>query len=127
MEQLPVFFNQKMGVDVLETPSPRKPLEVVAQWIERYPVDVRDFPPATVDDFYLAHQREHVDGVIGLRIPNGMDTRDQKVVDSLYWTTGSMIAASKHALKHRISVSPTSGFHHAGYDFSWGFAPSTDC
>lgn len=111
-----------MVVDiVLESPSPRKPLEVVEQWRERYPVALHDFPPLTVKDFDLAHKQEHVRGVIALEIANGMLTKHQEVVDSLYWTTGSFFAAAEHALEHGVAVSPTSGFHHAGHDFSWGF------
>lgn len=122
MKKIPVFFNQKMVVDIIfETPSPRKPLEVVNQWKDKYPIEISDFNPVTVEDFYLAHKKEHVDGIIDLSIKNGMDTNDQEVVDSLYWTSGSMLAAARHALKHGVAVSPTSGFHHAGYDYSWGF------
>ncbi len=122
MKRLPVFFSPKMVVNVIfETPSPRKPGEVVAQWQERYPIDILDFPPASVSDFYLAHHKGHVDGLLSLNINNGMETRHQEVIDSLPWTVGSMVAAAKHALTHQVAVSPTSGFHHAGYDFSWGF------
>lgn len=120
--RLSVFFNPHMVVDVeLETPSPKKPAQVVAQWQQLYPVEIVDFPPCTVNDFYLAHDKKHVDGILDLSIPNGMETRHQEVVDSLPWTTGSLFAAAKHALAHGVAVSPTSGFHHAGYDFSWGF------
>jgi acetoin utilization deacetylase AcuC-like enzyme len=122
MKKIPVFFDQRMVVDIIfETPSPRKPLEVINQWKEKYPIDLYDFAPVNIEDFYLAHKKEHVDGIIDLSIKNGMDTNDQEVVDSLYWTCGSMLAAARHALKHKVAVSPTSGFHHAGYDYSWGF------
>jgi acetoin utilization deacetylase AcuC-like enzyme len=122
MNKIPVFFDNQMVVDkIFETPSPRKPLEVVTQWQNKYPISLHSFAPVLVDDFYLAHKKEHVDGIIDLSISNGMDTKDQEVVDSLYWTSGSMLAASRHALEHGVAVSPTSGFHHAGYDYSWGF------
>lgn len=122
MKRLAVFFNPKMVVDLIfETPSPRKPADVVAQWVDRYPVDVLDYEPAQVSDFYLAHDKNHVDGLLRLEIKNGMDTKDQEVVDSLPWTVGSMIAAARHALVAQVAVSPTSGFHHAGHDYSWGF------
>lgn len=111
-----------MVVDIiLESPSPRKPLEVVDQWRECYPIALHDFPPLAVKDFDLAHKPEHVRGVIALEIANGMFTKHQEVVDSLYWTTGSFFAAAEHALEHGVAVSPTSGFHYAGHDFSWGF------
>lgn len=122
MSRIPVFFDRRMVVDIpLESPSPRKPLKVVEQWRRRFDIEVLGFEPATVDDFCLAHARSHVEGVLSLQIANGMDTRDQEVVDSLPWTVGSMVAAARHALRHGIAVSPTSGFHHAGHDFSWGF------
>lgn len=122
MKQIPVFYNPAMVVEIdLESPSPKKPREVVTEWRQRYPVEVIDFAPLSEADFCLAHKAEHVDGIISLKIANGMDTRHQEVVDSLYWTTASFYAAAKHALGHRIAVSPTSGFHHAGHDFSWGF------
>lgn len=84
MKRLPVFFDPRMVVDVVfETPSPRKPGEVVAQWKERYPVDIKGFSPASVSDFYLAHDRGHVDGILSQRIDNGMETRHLEVLDSL--------------------------------------------
>ena len=84
MPRIPVFFDRRMVVDIpLESPSPRKPLEVVEQWRRRFDIEVLGFEPATVDDFCLAHARSHVEGVLSLRIANGMDTRDQEVVDSL--------------------------------------------
>lgn len=122
MDNIAVFFNRKMVVDIIfETPSPRKPLEVIEQWKNHYPIKIHDFSPLTVNDFYLAHKKEHVDGIINLQVKNGMDTLDKEVVDSLYWTTGSMMAAARYSLKNEVAVSPTSGFHHAGHDYSWGF------
>lgn len=122
MKQIPVFFDPRMVVSIpLETPSPRKPLEVVQAWRELYPIAEHTFPPASREDFYLAHAPEHVDGVFALQIRNGMDTLDAEVADSLPWTTGSMLAAARHALQYGVAVSPTSGFHHAAYDYCWGF------
>ena len=37
------------------------------------------------------------------------------------WTNASFYHAAKHSLSSKIAVSPTSGFHHAGYDYAWGF------
>jgi hypothetical protein len=53
---------------IFETPSPRKPLEVVNQWKDKYLIELHQFNPITVDDFYLAHKKEHVDGIIDLSI-----------------------------------------------------------
>lgn len=122
MNKIPVFYNPAMVVEIdLESPSPKKPREVVTEWKQNYPIEVIDFVPLTEEDFCLAHTTEHVRGIISLQIANGMDTRHQEVVDSLYWTTASFYHAAEHALQYGVAVSPTSGFHHAGHDFSWGF------
>lgn len=122
MKKIPVFFNPKMVVDIVfETPSPRKPLEVVKEWSNKYPIQLYDYMPSSIEDFYLAHDKNHIDGLVALEIANGMDTKDQEVIDSLPWTVGSFISAAQYALQYDISVSPTSGFHHANYACSWGF------
>lgn len=120
--KIPVFYDEKMVVNLeLESPSPQKPKYVVKEWIDLFNVEIQNIIPASVEDFYLAHNKNHIDGLLNLTIPNGMDTKDQEVIDSLFWTVGSMINASEYALNNQIAVSPTSGFHHAGYNYSWGF------
>lgn len=122
MKRIPVFFNEKMVVNIpLPSPSPRKPLEVVNQWKDKYSIVINNFPPINNDDIYLAHEKVHADAIIALLKPNGMDTKDKELIDSLYWTIGSMYSAAKFSLKNKIAVSPTSGFHHASYDVAWGF------
>ncbi|WP_172202781.1 hypothetical protein [Niveibacterium sp. COAC-50] len=56
-----------------------------------------------------------------MQIPNGMESDDPRFVESFHWTTGSLLHATRDALAHGIAVSPTSCFHHAGYDYCWGF------
>lgn len=122
MKHISVFFNNNMVVNIpLPSPSPRKPLEVVNQWQGKYPILINDFSSIKVEDIYLAHDREHVDAILSLQKANGMDTKDKELVDSLFWTIGSMYSAAKFSLKNKIAVSPTSGFHHAGFDTAWGF------
>lgn len=122
--KIPVFFNSNMVVNKeFESPSPKKPLEVVQEWQKNYAdqIQLHDFLPVSKEDFYMAHSKEHVEGIFNLTIKNGMDTLDEEFNQSLYWTTGSFLAATQQALNTGIAVSPTSGFHHAGYDYSWGF------
>jgi len=122
MKKIKVFYRPEMVVDlIMESPSPRKPLEVVGEWKQKYKVEIKTFSPLTVEDFYLAHDKKHIDGLLNLSIANGMDTKDIEVIDSLPFTTGSLYAGALEALKCGVAVSPTSGFHHAGHDFSWGF------
>ncbi|MFN3377476.1 MAG: hypothetical protein ACK40S_13125 [Burkholderiaceae bacterium] len=88
----------------------------------RQPEHILGFEPATRKDLYLAHDPAYVDDVLDLRRDNGFGNRDPRVAAALPYTTGSMIAAAEHALRHGGHVcSPTSGFHHASYDSAWGF------
>lgn len=110
------------NVDAL-SPSAGKPAQVVASWLELdSTAEVIGFEPVTRDDLALAHDRSHVDGVLDLTRANGFCNTLAAVADSLPFTTGSLYAAARHAVTTRESAaSPTSGFHHAGYDFCGGF------
>ena len=60
--------------------------------------------------------------MLDLSIDNGFGNRNAQVAASLPYTSGSLLAAARHALEYRENVcSPTSGFHHAGYDSAEGF------
>jgi len=122
--KIPVLFNPKMVANIiLSSPSPRKPLEVINEWKNKYKdnINIIDFLPLDKEDFYLVHNKEHVDKIFSLKKKNGFSTKHQEIADSLYWTSASFYHAAKHALKNKIAISPTSGFHHAGYDQAWGY------
>lgn len=103
--------------------SPLKP-KVMADWVAKeYPGTIHSFEPATIEQIRLAHDPKYVDAVFALREPNGFGTVSQKVVDSLPYTIGSMIAAVRDVCSRPrgVVLSPTSGFHHANYGFGGGF------
>ncbi|MCV2356549.1 hypothetical protein LNV09_20605 [Paucibacter sp. B2R-40] len=106
-------------------PSADKPRLVMADWLKQGLIsrlDILSFEPVSREDFKLAHDSSFVDGVLDLIRPNGFSNRDAEVAASLPYTTGSLLAAARYALKHKTSVcSPTSGFHHAHYDQPEGF------
>jgi acetoin utilization deacetylase AcuC-like enzyme len=77
--------------------------------------------PLSRNDFYLTHSPDYVDSIFNLQQENGFGNRSPRIRDSLPWTSGSLYAAARAALKDKIAVSPTSGFHHAGYACNWGF------
>ena len=58
---------------------------------------------------------------------NGFGNYNREITNSLRYTVGSIVGATIHVLRtpgstdSRVAVSPTSGFHHAGYDFGGGF------
>lgn len=124
MTKIPVFYSEKQVAPAQGySPSAAKPVAVVAEW-ERLalPIDVRGFTPATLAALTRAHDPDYVRAVLACREDNGFGTRDPKVAASLPYTSGSMLAAAREALANkRVAVSPTSGFHHAGYDGGAGF------
>lgn len=107
------------------SPSAGKPALVVADWLQRGLIqesDVLSFPPLEREDFVRAHDPDMVDSILALEMKNGFGNCDPEVAASLPYTSGSMLAAAYYALEHRENVcSPTSGFHHAGFDSAEGF------
>lgn len=105
------------------SPSAGKPALVMADWIERFgdAIDVRTFKPVGHSGLSLAHDPDYVRDVLNGVRANGFGTVDLEVAKSLPYTTGSVVAAALHALDDRIAISPTSGFHHAGYAHGAGF------
>jgi acetoin utilization deacetylase AcuC-like enzyme len=115
---LRVFFSDKLvAAFATDSPSPRKPRLVVQDWIARgLPVEIVAPDPVTEEDFALAHDPVHVREILSLQKDNGFFTRDQVVVDSLFHTTGAMVAAAVYAAESRsCACAPVSGFHHAMY------------
>ena len=121
---IPVFYTPNMVADSLAySPSAAKPAQVMQSWLELgYPLDVLTPEAVTREQLYLAHDRHFIDGVLDCKQSNGFGNRSQEVADSLPYTSGSMLAAARHALANgKGAVSPSSGFHHAGHDFAGGF------
>lgn len=127
-QAIPVFYDDRMSADLSATdcisPSSRKPRLQVRRWLAIYPhmVEQRPFEPATRTQLATVHQRAYVDGVLDCQMPNGFMTFDRGVASALPYTSGSMLAAARHALdRQEHACSPSSGFHHAGWDFGGGF------
>ena len=131
-KSIPVYFDERMVARcALPSPSPRKPELVVARWRSLgLPIRIEPVAPVSRAEFNLAHERSHVDGIFAGTTANGFGTHDREVMDSLAWTSGSMLSAARAALLSAndptslvrgVACSPTSGFHHAGWAQSWGF------
>jgi len=78
---------------------------------------------ATMDELCRAHSPDYVRGVLECEEPNGFGNLDPAVAASLPFTSGSLLSAARAVLSNglRVACSPTSGFHHAGFDFGGGF------
>jgi acetoin utilization deacetylase AcuC-like enzyme len=121
---LAVFFSPAMVARAGSfSPSAEKPAAVVASWLARgLPVELHDPVAATLDDFALAHDRDHVRAILEGRACNGFGNRSPEVAASLPFTTGAMLSAARHAIAARtIACAPCSGFHHAGPKSVEGF------
>ncbi|MES2570170.1 MAG: hypothetical protein V4710_08965, partial [Verrucomicrobiota bacterium] len=128
---IPIFYRaeQSCAVSVSFSPSAGKPALVVADYLKHFSdlVEIQSFEPATPADLTLAHDAKYVSGVLDGTVKNGFDTFEKEIAESLPYTTGSLMAAARHVLTEnnqnasRIAVSPTSGFHHAGYNYGSAF------
>ncbi len=107
------------------SPSAFKPQQVVDDWLARgiiQPHDINSFEPVSRTDLYRVHNQKMVDDILDLKRRNGFGNCDAEVAASLPYTSGSLLAAAHWALAHQEAVcSPTSGFHHAGFNQPGGF------
>lgn len=125
-----VFYRDEPTVPLVDvfSPSARNPAIVVRAWQEMFRdrIELATFQPLDERDFHTAHDPAYVRGVLSLATTNGFGTRSQEVAESLRYTNGSMVAAALHALEQgAVGVSPTSGFHHAGWATAARSARST--
>lgn len=130
-KKLRVFYNENQVVENNQSfsPSAGKPKLLIEELqkpentelfsqIELY----SDFEPLKREDFYLAHDKTHVDDILELRKNNGFSNKLESVAKSLYWTNASFVRAAQYSLTSKQnSMSPTSGFHHAETDVAKGF------
>lgn len=125
MANLKVFYspNQTVRDNTSYSPSAGKPEHVVNQFLKTGRVDIRSgWMPLTQSDISTAHDAEFVDDVLNLRRNNGFGNKLPSVAASLPYTAGSFFHAAKYALENNtVAMSPTSGFHHSGYDSCHGF------
>jgi acetoin utilization deacetylase AcuC-like enzyme len=124
MKAIPVFYRPEMVADAGSfSPSAGKPAAAVASWgTLGIPLNILPFEPVTRDQIAKAHSREFVDALLDCQISNGFGNRSAAVAASLPFTSGSMVAAAREAIRNRVgAAAPVSGFHHAHYDSAGGF------
>jgi acetoin utilization deacetylase AcuC-like enzyme len=125
----PIYFDPRQNVDGLDSysKSAGKPARFVkfmqARDFNTYGHKLGSVVPLTRADLYRVHTPDYVDGVFAGTENNGFGNKDLRVPESCLWTAGSLLAASRWALRYPAlpACSPTSGFHHAGPDFGGGF------
>lgn len=129
---LKIFYRPEMcPPDVASfSKSPTKPRRFVEYLrrteLQRYVGIESVFPAATANELMLAHThryvQDYIEGVEPRASSSGIQwTREQR--DAVFYTNGSLLAAIRAAIKNprQITMSPTSGFHHATPDRGEGF------
>ncbi|MBA2670515.1 MAG: histone deacetylase [Gemmatimonadetes bacterium] len=126
MKPMKVFYSTRQNA--LSPPggfsqSAGKPALVVAAWRALgMPMEIVEPQPATLADLCRAHDPAFVREVLACRRANGFGSTCPDIAASLPWTTGSFLSAARHAAATgEPALSPTSGFHHAGWDSGGGF------
>ena len=133
-QPIPVFYDPRQNCDSIASfsPSAGKPAKVIQDWLGHEKIapniEIMPFDPTNNEMLYAAHAKAYVDGVLDGTIANGFGDKSPDLAASLPYTVGSMVAAARHVLQRNdpslqlnVAVSPTSGFHHAGYDFGGGY------
>lgn len=121
---VPIFFDARQSVPGVDSysPSADKPERFVRSLQALGPVDIRPVTPVTRDDICQVHDIDYVDGVFSGAVLNGFENTDPRVPEACLWTCGSMLSAARHVLEHGdYACSPTSGFHHAMYEYGGGY------
>jgi acetoin utilization deacetylase AcuC-like enzyme len=125
---IPIFYRPEQSSDAAGSfsPSAGKPKLVIEDWlshpeIAQY-IQIESFAPASDELLLSAHDANYVSGIFSGETPNGFGNTSLEIAESLRYTVGSLVAATKRVLEttstsaFRVAVSPTSGFHHAEYD-----------
>lgn len=119
--------EQSVAENISSSPSAGKPEKVMAVWedyarakgisIARVP-----FQPVSRAELCQVHSPGYVNQVLDLKVPNGFGNFSPEVAQALPYVSGSMVAATLDSIANKgFCFSPTSGAHHAGYDFGMGF------
>lgn len=120
-----IFYNKAQSVKKNNSysPSAQKPAFVIEEWMKLgLPLEIVESRCATIEEISLAHDKDYVQKVLGLETINGFGNKDANVAKSLPYVVGSAIDASTYAAKYKaICATPTSGSHHAMYDYGMKF------
>ena len=122
--RIPVFYTPKMVANFCSfSPSAGKPEQVVDAW-QQLGLNIEMIEPSavSVEQLKAVHRPYYVDQVLAGQVKNGFGNSLPEVAESLRYTSGSMLAAAREAIRNRkVAVAPCSGFHHAGYTSAFGY------
>lgn len=99
---VPTFYTSKMEANFNSfSPSAGKPAKAVSSWQKLgLPIEVIEPELVSTSNLKLAHSHDFVDHILACEINNCFGNRLAQVADSLPYTTGSMLAAAREAIKN---------------------------
>lgn len=105
------------------SPSASKPTLVIEDWKKHFgdSLNINDVIPFSKEDLSLAHDPKYVTGIFNGTIQNGFGLKDSDFSSTFLYGNASLYQAALDALHNQVAISPTSGFHHAGYNKAEGF------
>lgn len=126
----PIFYNPRQSIP--DVASYSKSAGKAARFVQLMQhLDYRsyggdklgDVLPIDTADLKLVHDYNYVDAVFAGVEMNGFENYDSRVPKACLWAIGSLLAASKHAMRYPVTpaCSPTSGFHHARFSEGGGY------
>lgn len=120
-----IFYDERQNVDNLDSysPSAGKPKRFAQLAMRNSFASAHAVTPVQIEDLELVHSKDYVKGVFNGSILNGFENDDPRIPGSCLWTIGSLLSAARYAIANPVApvCSPTSGFHHAGYNQGGGF------
>lgn len=124
MKKIKTFYTPKQVCTQISSSFSKSPLKpkllmekIQNEGYGEYFDIVDDFKPIEKSDFLIAHTEEYVNNFYnktGNYMSNALPW-SQELVDSLPYTTGSLLAAKRFAIQNpgQIAFAPVSGMHHA--------------
>ena len=120
-----IFYTDRQNAPHNDSfsPSAGKPKLFIDRIRDKYPVTIHsEWQPFERSDFYLAHDPAYVDAILDGQKSNGFGNTSPEIAQTLYYTNASLYHAARFALEHKcITLSPSSGFHHASYRSCFGY------
>lgn len=127
---IPIVFSKDQLVSAKTAPfGGLKPQQVSNLALAESWNQVHEYYPATMNDLTRVHDEEYVQGILYGKTKNGFGTKDSEDNRAIRFTVGNFLEAVRIATNPEkvvigpkgIAYSLTSGFHHAGHSYGWGY------
>lgn len=120
-----IFYNNKQSGIKTNTPSSEKAQlfidELKINFNKKIEI-ISNFDLLNKSDIALAHSTQYINDILNNNKSNGYHLFNKDIIKKIELDIAFFFYASMDAwINKSVTCSPTSAFHHAGYDFSGGF------